>query len=173
MSYMVFSSRFIIPLLIVNITMIVVVVLMMKEVVMMALPLKNKFFDFFLIFLLDDDYGKCARSVGKLILIRWEESRWDNNDDHQSSWPIEMMMMSILIIILTPIVIISFIWVTLKVKKKSPYNLATNVHRFHHVNWSPSHWFHQIKWFHLYHSIDFMYFIVLLALSILLISSIP
>ena len=57
----------------------------MKEVVMMALPLKNKFFDFFLIFLLDDDYGKCARSVGKLILIRWEESRWDN-DDHQDPY---------------------------------------------------------------------------------------
>ena len=70
MSYMVFSSRFIIPLLIVNITMIVVVVLMLKEVVMVTPLFENIFFDFFLIFLLVDDYGKCARSVGKLILIR-------------------------------------------------------------------------------------------------------
>ena len=70
MSYMVFSSRFIIPLLIVNITMTVAVVLMMKEMVMVTPLFKNIFFDFFLIFLLVDDYGKCARSVGKLILIR-------------------------------------------------------------------------------------------------------
>ena len=46
MSYMVISSRFINPLLIVNISMIVVVVLMMKEVVMMTLLFENIFFDF-------------------------------------------------------------------------------------------------------------------------------
>ena len=70
MSYMVFSSGFIIPLLIVNITMTVAVVLMMKEMVMVTPLFKNIFFGFFSIFLLVDDYGKCARSVGKLILIR-------------------------------------------------------------------------------------------------------
>ena len=47
MSYMAFSSRFIIPLLIVNITLFLVVVLMMKEMVMMTMLFKNNiFFDF-------------------------------------------------------------------------------------------------------------------------------